>query len=178
MYDQSSFFICPSTFLLIQLSKPYSMPTILTVYMYDKHLTWKHSCWIFLECCLSPCLIYVLIYIAVLTFKTKSTLKMHSDVTSNSWPVWLSLPYLSLGPGVPAGAAGIYTRHLGSFNRRAWQNTGVQVAVSLSKIPHGQLLPHHALPFQRVLLQYRGTAGLWVWHWKGVKPSSDATGCD
>lgn len=177
MYDQSSFFICPGKFFCSSFS-PNHMPTILNLNIYHWHHTWKHSCWIFLECCSTPWLIYVLIYITVLTFKTQGTLKMHSDVTSNSRPVWLSLICLSMCPGVSAGAPRDYTRHLGSLNRRAWQSTRVQMAVCLPKIPHGQLLPHHALPFQRVLLQYTGTAGLWVWHWKGVKPSSDTTGCD
>lgn len=92
MYDQILFHLPRQVFCSSMC--PNHMPTILTLYIYDKHHTWNHSCWIFLECCLTLWLIYVLIYIAILTSKTQSTLKMHSGVTSNSQPIWLSLIYL------------------------------------------------------------------------------------
>lgn len=63
-------------------------------------------------------------------------------------------------PGLPAGASRNNPGHLGSFNGRAWQGATVQMAICLPEIPHGQLLPHHALPLQRVLCQHRSAAGL------------------
>lgn len=90
------------------------------------------------------------------------------------WPVWL----LPVCAGVPAGAPRVYPGHLGSLNRRAWQSAWVQVAICLPKNPTGQLLPYHALPLQRLLLQHRNAAGLWVWQRTGVESSSDTADCD
>lgn len=65
-------------------------------------------------------------------------------------------------PGVPAGAPRDHPGHLGWFNRRAWQGARVQMAICLPEIPPRQLLPHHALPLQRVLCKHGSAAGLWV----------------
>lgn len=67
---------------------------------------------------------------------------------------------LHVCPGVPAGAPRDDPGNLGSFNRGARQSATVQLAICYAEIPPGQLLPHHALPLQRVLRQHGGAAGL------------------
>lgn len=96
MYDQSPFSPAQASFLLILLSKQYAHHINFVLYIYDIHHTWKHSCWIFLECCLTMVCLWWFMYIYTQLYwhKTQSTLKMHSDVTSNSQSVWLSLIHL------------------------------------------------------------------------------------
>lgn len=78
----------------------------------------------------------------------------------SAYLLFLCVLFSYVSPGVPAGASRDYPGHLGSFNRRAWQSARDQLAICLPEVPPGQLLPHHALPLQRVLCQHRSAAGL------------------
>lgn len=120
---------------------------------------WKLSHWIFSFNAGSKCCRFISYDVRKLLMQIASWI--HTQLTSHIQPGYLS--FICLCPGVPAGTPRVYPGHLGSLDRRAWQSARDQMALRLSEIPPGQLLPYHALSLQRMLLQHRSTAGLWVW---------------